>query len=86
MSAAAFVRSPLAHRIRQRDRLRLGGLGHTRGPGQAARHPQGREAFHTEAGEVHNVKSSNAGAPSKTLASYIAKKGAALEDLAVPAK
>jgi quercetin dioxygenase-like cupin family protein len=44
------------------------------------------EAFHTTAGEVHNVKNDSASAPSKALAFYIAKKGAALEDLSVPAK
>jgi quercetin dioxygenase-like cupin family protein len=44
------------------------------------------EAFHTTAGEVHNVKNASASAPAKALAFYIAKKGAALEDLSVPAK
>jgi quercetin dioxygenase-like cupin family protein len=44
------------------------------------------EAFTTVAGEVHNVKNASATAPAKALAFYIAKKGAGLEDLAVPAK
>ena len=44
------------------------------------------EAFTTVAGEVHNVKNASATAPAKALAFYIAKKGAKLEDLAVPAK
>lgn len=44
------------------------------------------EAFHTAAGEVHNVKNDSASAPAKALAFYIAKKGAKLEDLSVPAK
>ena len=44
------------------------------------------EAFTTAAGEVHNVKNASATAPAKALAFYIAKKGARLEDLAVPAK
>jgi quercetin dioxygenase-like cupin family protein len=44
------------------------------------------EAFHTAAGEVHNVKNDSASAPAKALAFYIAKKGANLEDLSVPAK
>ena len=44
------------------------------------------EAFATAAGEVHNVKNASASTPAKALAFYIAKKGARLEDLAVPAK
>jgi len=44
------------------------------------------EAFQTAAGEVHNVKNASASAPAKALAFYIAKKGARLEDLAVPTK
>jgi len=44
------------------------------------------EAFTTSAGQVHNVKNASASAPVKALAFYIAKKGARLEDLAVPAK
>jgi quercetin dioxygenase-like cupin family protein len=44
------------------------------------------EAFTTSAGEVHNVKNANKTAPVKALAFYVAKKGARMEDLAVPAK
>ena len=44
------------------------------------------EAFTTAAGEVHNVKNASSSAPAKALAFYVAKKGARLEDLAVPAK
>lgn len=44
------------------------------------------EAFTTKAGELHNVKNASPSAPAKALAFYIAKKGARLEDLAVPAK
>jgi quercetin dioxygenase-like cupin family protein len=44
------------------------------------------EAFTTSAGEVHNVKNASKTAPVKALAFYVAKKGARLEDLAVPAK
>lgn len=44
------------------------------------------EAFHTVAGQVHNVKNANAGAPGKALAFYIAKTGTRLEDLSAPAK
>lgn len=44
------------------------------------------EAFSTVSGEVHNVKNASASAPAQALAFYIAKKGARLEDLAVPAK
>jgi quercetin dioxygenase-like cupin family protein len=44
------------------------------------------EAFTTSAGEVHNVKNASQSAPVKALAFYVAKKGAGLEDLAVPAK
>jgi quercetin dioxygenase-like cupin family protein len=44
------------------------------------------EAFQTVVGEVHNVKNASASAPSKALAFYIAKKGTALESLAIPAK
>jgi hypothetical protein len=35
---------------------------------------------------VHNVKNASKSAPVKALAFYVAKKGARLEDLAVPAK
>ena len=44
------------------------------------------EAFTTAAGEVHNVKNASSSAPAKALAFYVAKKGARLEDLSVPAK
>jgi len=44
------------------------------------------EAFTTSAGEVHNVKNASTSAPAKALAFYIAKKGARLEDLSLPAK
>jgi quercetin dioxygenase-like cupin family protein len=44
------------------------------------------EAFHTTAGEVHNVKNGSASAPAKALAFYVAKKGTALEGLSVPVK
>ena len=44
------------------------------------------EAFQTVAGEVHNVKNASTSASAKALAFYIAKKGARLEDLSVPAK
>jgi quercetin dioxygenase-like cupin family protein len=44
------------------------------------------EAFTTAAGEVHNVKNASSSEPAKALAFYVAKKGARLEDLAVPAK
>lgn len=44
------------------------------------------ETFQTSAGEVHNVKNASAGAPARAIAFYVAKKGAALEDLSVPAK
>ncbi len=44
------------------------------------------EAFHTTAGEVHNVKNASTSEPAKALAFYIAKKGTKLEELSVPAK
>jgi quercetin dioxygenase-like cupin family protein len=44
------------------------------------------EAFTTVADEVHNVKNASSSAPAEALAFYVAKKGARLEDLAVPAK
>jgi len=44
------------------------------------------EAFHTVAGEVHNVKNASATAPAKALAFYVAKKGTALEELSKPIK
>ena len=42
--------------------------------------------FTTVAGEVHNVKNASSSAPATALAFYVAKKGARLEDLSVPAK
>ncbi|MEE8277610.1 MAG: cupin domain-containing protein [Thermoanaerobaculia bacterium] len=44
------------------------------------------ETFQTSSGEVHNVKNASASAPAQALAFYIAKKGASLEDLALPAQ
>lgn len=44
------------------------------------------DSFTTVAGEVHNVKNASASEPAKALAFYIAKKGAKLEELSVPAK
>ncbi|MGC2323465.1 MAG: cupin domain-containing protein [Terriglobales bacterium] len=44
------------------------------------------EAFTTGPGQVHNVKNASASAPVKALAFYVAKKGAAVEELALPAK
>ncbi len=44
------------------------------------------EAFTTSAGQVHNVKNASTTEPAKAIAFYIAKKGARLEDLSVPAK
>lgn len=43
------------------------------------------EAFQTSAGEVHIVKNGSKSAQTKALGFYIAKKGAKLEDLSVPA-
>jgi quercetin dioxygenase-like cupin family protein len=44
------------------------------------------DAFTTSAGQVHNVKNASSTEPAKALAFYVAKKGARLEDLSVPAK
>lgn len=44
------------------------------------------QAFHTTAGQVHNVKNASTTAPGKALAFYIAKKGTPLEGLSLPAK
>lgn len=44
------------------------------------------QAFHTVAGEVHNVKNASASEPVKALAFYVAKQGTALEGLSVPTK
>jgi quercetin dioxygenase-like cupin family protein len=54
--------------------------------GKPAQTLKAGEAFKTLAGEVHNVKNASATEPAKALAFYIAKKGATLEDLSVPAK
>jgi quercetin dioxygenase-like cupin family protein len=43
------------------------------------------ETFTTNAGEVHNVKNASSD-PTKALVFYVAKKGAKLEELSVPAK
>ncbi len=40
----------------------------------------------TKTFEVHNVKNASKTEPAKALAFYVAKKGAKLEDLSVPAK
>ena len=44
------------------------------------------EAFQTSAGEVHNVKNASDTERGQALAFYVAKTGASLEDLAVPAQ
>jgi quercetin dioxygenase-like cupin family protein len=44
------------------------------------------EAFTTSAGQVHNVKNASSTEPAKALAFYVARKGARLEDLSLPAK
>ncbi|MGH9464379.1 MAG: cupin domain-containing protein [Thermoanaerobaculia bacterium] len=44
------------------------------------------EAFQTSAGAVHNVKNASATAPGKALAFYVAKQGATIEDLSLPAQ
>ena len=54
--------------------------------GKPAMNLKAGETFTTSAGEVHNVKNASESAPVKALAFYVAKKGAGLEDLAVPAK
>ena len=54
--------------------------------GKPAQTLKAGEAFTTSAGEVHNVKNASSSAPVKALAFYVAKKGAKMEDLAVPAK
>lgn len=54
--------------------------------GKAAVTLKAGEAFQTVAGEVHNVKNASSTAPAKALAFYVAKKGAGLDDLSVPAK
>jgi quercetin dioxygenase-like cupin family protein len=54
--------------------------------GKAAKTLKPGESFTTSAGEVHNVKNASSSEPAKALAFYVAKKGAKLEDLSVPAK
>jgi quercetin dioxygenase-like cupin family protein len=54
--------------------------------GKPAATVKAAEVFTTTAGEVHNVKNASSSEPAKALAFYVAKKGARLEDLAVPAK
>jgi quercetin dioxygenase-like cupin family protein len=44
------------------------------------------DSFTTVDGQVHNVKNASSSAPAKALAFYVAKKGAKLEELSVPAK
>jgi len=44
------------------------------------------DSFTTVDGQVHNVKNASSSAPAKALAFYVAKKGAQLEELSVPAK
>lgn len=43
------------------------------------------QAFHTAAGQVHNVKNASATASGKALAFYIVKKGTPLEGISKPA-
>jgi len=43
-------------------------------------------AFQTVKGEVHNVKNASATEPVRAIVFYVARKGAKLEDLSVPAK
>ena len=54
--------------------------------GKPSRTLHAGEAFTTVAGEVHNVKNASSTEPAKALAFYVAKKGARLEDLSLPAK
>jgi quercetin dioxygenase-like cupin family protein len=54
--------------------------------GKSAQTVKAGEAFTTSAGEVHNVKNASKTAPAKAIAFYVAKKGARMEDLSVPAK
>ena len=44
------------------------------------------EAFTTSAGEVHNVKNASSSEPAKAIAFYVAKKGAKMDELSMPAK
>jgi quercetin dioxygenase-like cupin family protein len=54
--------------------------------GKPAQTVKAGEAFTTSAGEVHNVKNASKTEECKALAYYVAKKGARLEELSVPAK
>jgi quercetin dioxygenase-like cupin family protein len=54
--------------------------------GKAPQTIKAGEAFTTSAGQVHNVKNASSTEPAKALAFYVAKKGARLEDLSLPAK
>jgi|SRR5271165_2773002 len=54
--------------------------------GKPARTVKAGEAFTTSPGEVHNVKNASKTEECKALAYYVAKKGAKLEELSVPAK
>ena len=55
-------------------------------PGKEARTLKPGESFTTVDGQVHNVKNASKTEPAKALAFYVAKKGAKLEELSVPAK
>ena len=54
--------------------------------GESALTVDAGEAFTTSMGQVHNVKNASDSAPVRALAFYVAKKGASMEDLAVPAE
>src|SRR5271165_2629846 len=54
--------------------------------GKPAQTVKAGEAFTTSPGEVHNVKNASKTEECKALAYYVAKKGARLEELSVPAK
>jgi len=54
--------------------------------GKAPQTIKAGEAFTTSAGQVHNVKNASPTEVAKALAFYVAKKGARLEDLSLPAK
>jgi len=54
--------------------------------GKPAQTVKAGEAFTTSPGEVHNVKNASKTEECKALAYYVAKKGAKLEELSVPAK
>lgn len=54
--------------------------------GKSAQTVKAGEAFTTSPGQVHNVKNASKTEECKALAYYVAKKGAQLEELSVPAK